>query len=280
MSAKVISVSNQKGGVAKTTTVVNLAWALTRLGKSVLILDMDPQANASDTMGVNPYESQFTMVNVLTDKKKIISTSWTKTRNDMIYIVPSHIKLSAAERDLYGSVNSVMALRTKLDRVALENFDFILVDCPPSLGLLTINALVASQSVIIPLEADSYYALQGIDSLESTIEDIRELNPGLAIEGILLTMYDNRTSICKAMAEEIHTYFGNDKVFKTIIRRNTAINQATLNHLTIFEHDRRAYGVYDYTNLARELLHEPIEDGGNEEADFDSDATAKATATR
>ena len=271
MSAKIISICNQKGGVGKTTTTVNLAMALSTLSKNVLVLDMDPQANASDTLGIEPYEAKFTMYDVLKDRKKIISTSWTKTRVNMIGIVPSHIKLAAAERELYGSVAAVMSLKMKLDEVTLNGFDYILIDCPPSLGLLTINALVASHGVIIPMEADSYYALQGIDSLEQTIADVREtLNPNLVIEGILITMFDNRTSICKAMEAEIRKYFADEHVFKAVIRRNTALNQATLNRQTVFEFDRRAYGKQDYLRLAKEILNEPFA----AEEDEDENGTA------
>ena len=198
MTAKIVSICNQKGGVAKTTTVVNLAAALAKLEKNVLVLDMDPQTNASDTLGkTSPYESTFTMYDVFMDRAKIISTSMQDTRNRRIKLVPAHINLSGIEHKLRESVRAVIALRQKIDNHAKDTFDYILIDCPPNLGLLTVNALVASDSYIIPVEASSYYALQGMELLQNIITDVNEnINESLHLQGILITMYDSRTSIC------------------------------------------------------------------------------------
>lgn len=270
--AKTISICNQKGGVGKTTTVVNLAAALAKLGKNVLVLDMDPQANASDTLSsVSPYEAKFTMYDVLMDRVKIISTSLQDTHDELLKIVPGHINLSGIEHELYKSVRAVIALKKKIDRYAQESFDFILIDCPPSLGLLTVNSLVASDSYIIPVQASSYYALQGVELLQNTISDVREnINESLQLEGILITMYDSRTNICKAMAEEIRNFFGEDKVFKTMINRNTTLDQATLNRQTIFENDSRSQGARDYIRLAKEILNEEIGDTQQSEGETES----------
>jgi len=270
--ARTISICNQKGGVGKTTTVVNLAAALAKLGKNVLVLDMDPQANASDTLSsVSPYEAKFTMYDVLMDRVKIISTSLQETHDELLKIVPGHINLSGIEHELYKSVRAVIALKKKIDRNAREYFDFILIDCPPSLGLLTVNSLVASDSYIIPVQASSYYALQGVELLQNTISDVREnINESLQLEGILITMYDSRTNICKAMAEEIRNFFGTGKVLKTVINRNTTLDQATLNRQTIFENDSRSQGARDYIRLAKELLHEEIGDSEQDEGETES----------
>ncbi len=256
MAAKIISVCNQKGGVAKTTTVVNLAAALAKLEHKVLVLDLDPQTNASVTLGkTNPYEAAFTMYDVFMDRAKIVSTSMQETRDKYIKLVPGHINLSGIEHKLWGSVRAVIALTKKIDKHAKDTFDYILIDCPPSLGLLTVNALVASDTYIIPVEASSYYALQGMELLQNTISDVQEnINESLILMGILITMYDSRTSICKAMAEEIRSYFGDDNVFRTVINRNTTLAQATLNGKTIFEHESRSPGARDHLELAKELL--------------------------
>lgn len=256
--ATIISVCNQKGGVGKSTTVVNLAAGLAKLEKKVLVLDMDPQANSSGTLGkVNPYEARVTMYDVLSDRAKIISTSLQDTRDDNIKVVPGHINLSGIEKELSSSVRMLIALSKKIDRHALDSFDYILIDCPPNLGVLTVNALVASHYYIIPVEASSYYALQGIALLQETISDVKEnINEALTLAGVLITRYDSRTSICAAMAEEIRTFFGEKNVFKTIINRNTTMEQATLRNQTIFEFESRSPGARDHLALAKELLHE------------------------
>lgn len=268
MKARVISVSNQKGGVGKTTTAVNLAWALSMRGKRILVIDMDPQANATDTLGIDPGNAKWTTYDVLIDKKKIISTALTHTRNELIDLLPSNVKLSALERELAGSASAAIALRRKIDNLALETYDFIFIDCPPSLGLVTLNSLVASNSVIIPMQADSHYALLGVEDLQQTIEDVQSINSLLKIEGILITMYDARTNICKAMEHEIRQYFVKENIFETIINKNTSINQATQQRQTIFEFERRATGVRDYKRLAKEILNEPITEESEEENEY------------
>lgn len=254
----VISICNHKGGVGKTTTVVNLAAGLARLDKNVLVLDIDPQANATHSLGkVSPYDSKFTMYDVLIDKTKILSTSYQDTMDNHIKIVPGHISLAGAEHELRNSaIVGAMALKRKVDDIILETFDYVIIDCPPSLGILTVNALIASQYYIIPIEAASVYALHGIKFLQEIVEDVRDqINEEIALMGVLITMYDHRTNIGKAMRAEIVRYFGKDYVFNTVVNRNTSIEQATLNKQTIFEYSPRAAGSTDYLELAKEVIH-------------------------
>jgi len=256
-NCSIISICNHKGGVGKTTTVVNLAAGLARLDKNVLVLDIDPQANATHTLGkVSPYDSKFTMYDVLIDRTKILSTSYQETRDDRIKMVPGHISLAGAEHELRNTaIAGAMTLKRKVDELILETFDYVLIDCPPSLGILTVNALIASTYYVIPIEAASIYALHGIKFLQEIVEDIRDqINENLALMGVLITMYDHRTNISKAMRTEIIRYFGKENVFNAIVNRNTNIEQATLNKRTIFEHTPRAAGAMDYLDMAKEVI--------------------------
>lgn len=255
----ILSVCNHKGGVGKTTTVINLADGLTRLDKNVLVLDMDAQANASHTLSKqSPYASQFTMYNILMDKAKILSTSYQDTRNDKLKIIPGHISLAGAEHELRSStIVGALALQRKLesDAVIVDIFDFILIDCPPSLGLLTVNALIASDYYIIPVEASSIYALHGIKFLQEIVEEVRDqANDELSLLGVLVTMFDHRTNISKALRTEIERHFGKENVFGKPIHRNTAMEQAALNRKSIFEYAPRAAGAKDYLELAKEVV--------------------------
>lgn len=254
----IISICNHKGGVGKTTTVVNLAAGLAKLDKKVLVLDIDPQANASHTLGkVSPYDSKFTMYDVLMDKAKILSTSYQDSRNERIKLVPGHISLASAEHELRNSaIVGALALRRKVDELVAETFDYALIDCPPSLGILTVNALIASDYYAIPVEAASIYALQGIKFLQEIVEEVKDqINEGLTLLGVLITMYDHRTNISKAMRAEILRYFGAENLFNVIVNRNTAIEQATLNKQTIFEYAPRAAGARDYLEVAEEVVN-------------------------
>ena len=252
---KIIAVANQKGGVGKTTTVVNLAGALgPKLNRRVLVIDLDPQANASLTLGsVNPLEAKRTVYNVLMDKARVVSTSYEETRLAGVSLIYGDLRLCSADIELARSAKASIALSRKIDAQVAEDFDYVLIDCPPNLGLLTINGLLAATHYIIPVEANSYYALVGLAQLEQTIEDVLEVNESLRMMGALVTMFKRNTKISKGIIQEIRKYFGSDGVFKTIVNSNTAVEQATHLGQTIFEFDGRTPGAKDYLALAQEI---------------------------
>jgi len=252
---KIIAVANQKGGVGKTTTVVNLAGALgTKLEKRVLVIDLDPQANASHTLGsVNPLEAKRTIYHVLMDKARVVSTSYEETRLHGISLIYGDLRLCSADIELSRSAKASIALSRKIDSQVAEDFDYVLIDCPPNLGLLTINGLLAATHYIIPVESNSYYALVGLAQLERTIEDVIEVNESLKLLGALVTMFKQNTKISKGIIHEIRKHFGAERVFDTIINSNTALEQATHMGQTIFEYDGRTPGAKDYLALANEI---------------------------
>lgn len=252
---KIIAIANQKGGTGKTTTVVNLAGALgTKLEKRVLVIDLDPQANASLTLGnINPLEAKRTIYNVLMDRARVVSTSYEETRLPGVSLIYGDLRLCSADIELSRSARASIALSRKIDVQVAEDFDYVLIDCPPNLGLLTINGLVAATHYIIPVEANSYYALVGLAQLEQTIDDVRGVNESLKMMGALVTMFKRNTKISKGIIQEIRKYFGGDGVFNTIINSNTALEQATHLGKTIFEFDGRTPGAKDYLALAQEI---------------------------
>ncbi|MEP6889261.1 MAG: ParA family protein [Nitrospirota bacterium] len=255
---KIISIINQKGGVGKTTTVVNLAAALGRLGHSVMVVDLDPQANASTTLGkMDPYEVKFTTANLLLDKESDVAAPWHDTIEEDVRLIYGHVGLTRVDRELQ-KIHMLMpgaALRRRLGRLAISADEILLLDCAPSLSLLTVNALVASDYYIVPMESGSKYSLDGYSDLEEVIKDVsqKEVNPGLACLGVLITKHDGRKNVCKAMKTAIEKRFG-DLVFKTAIASAARIQEAEITKKTIFQLDRQSTGARDYMQFGREVL--------------------------
>lgn len=252
---KIISVANQKGGVGKTTTTVNLATILAKKGKKVLLIDADPQGNASSGLGVDK-EVEFSTYDILvneTEMKEALQDTMIKN----LKVCPSNINLAGAEVELVSMMSREQRLKEKLEEVA-DNFDYVLIDCPPSLGLITLNAFTASNSVLIPVQCE-YFALEGLGQLINTINLVRKhLNKNIQIEGALLTMYDARTNLSNQVVKEVKKYF-DDKVFKTVIPRNVRLSEAPSYGMPIIEYDPRSKGAKSYIKFAREFLK------GNEE---------------
>ena len=248
---KIISVANQKGGVGKTTTTVNLAASLGVLEKKVLLIDADPQANATSSLGLNNSDFEINIYQVFEHigdiKKSII-----KTNSPNLFIIPSHIDLVAVEIELVDKPNREMMLKNALSKVS-DEFDYILIDCPPSLGLITLNALSASNSIIIPIQCE-YFALEGLGKLLNTIKSIQKIhNNLLEIEGMLLTMYDSRLRLSKQVVEEVKKHFYN-MVFNTIISRNVRLGEAPSYGETIINYDASSKGANNYLKFAEELI--------------------------
>ena len=248
---KIISFSNQKGGVGKTTTCVNMAAFLAAQGKKVLIVDMDPQGNATTGLGFNKSAIKNSVYNVLIDETPA-KDAILPTKIDGLYLLPSGIDLAGAEVELVYIKNREKRLNEALKKV-VKQYDYIAIDCPPSLGLLTINALSASDSIIIPIQCE-YFALEGLSQLMNTIKlVIKHLNPKLEIEGVSLTMYDSRALVSRQIAEEIRKFFGK-KVFKTVVPRNIRVSEAPSHGLPVMLHDPRCNGAKAYVALADEFL--------------------------
>ncbi len=248
---KIISVSNQKGGVGKTTTTVNLAAFLAEKGKKVLIVDIDPQGNAGYGLGVNAEELSTTVYEMLIGELSVEETIF-NTEFPNLDIVPSNIHLSGAQIDLMDLSGKEFKLKESLGKIR-DYYDYVLIDCPPSLGLLTLNALVAADSVLIPLQCE-YYALEGLSQLLRIISMVQEsLNKSLSIEGVVLTMYDSRTKLSQHVVSDVQEYF-KDKVFKTIIPRNVKLSEAPSFGKPIGLYDPACPGSETYEKLAEEIL--------------------------
>jgi chromosome partitioning protein len=248
---KIIAIANQKGGVGKTTTTVNLAAALGVLEKKVLLVDADPQANATSGLGVESDKVEKSTYQVLehsiTAREAIVHTN-----SPNVDLIPAHIDLVAIEIELVDKKNREYMLKTALLEIK-DDYDFILIDCAPSLGLITLNALTAADSLIIPIQCE-YYALEGLGKLLTTIKSIQNLhNPELDIEGMLLTMFDARLRLSNQVVSEVKKHFHN-MVFKTIIQRNTRLGEAPSHGESIIAYDATSKGAVNYINLAHEII--------------------------
>lgn len=248
--ARIIAIANQKGGVGKTTTAVNLSAALARLGEKVLLLDIDPQGNATSGIGLSKKEIKAciydALINGLPLERIVLPSRW-----ENLFVVPATIQLAGAEVELVLTISREVKLKEALAPIK-DNFSIILIDCPPSLGLLTINALTAASGVIIPIQCESY-ALEGLGQLMNTITLVRRnLNEELQIEGVLLTMYDSRTNLSEQVVEEVREYF-KEKVYRTIVPRNVRLSEAPSHGLHILEYDPRSRGAEVYISLAEEV---------------------------
>ena len=247
---KVISIANQKGGVGKTTTTVNLSAILAKKGKKVLLIDADPQGNATSGVGMNQQEDLSTYDLLVLDTPLVDIIKKTEIKN--LYICPANMNLAGAEVQLVSMMSREQRLKEKLAE-AKDEFDFIFIDCPPSLGLITLNAFTASDSVLIPVQCE-YYALEGLGQLLNTIELVRKhLNKNLYIEGALLTMYDIRTNLSNQVVKEVKKYF-NNKVYKTVIPRNVRVSEAPSYGLPITVYDPHSKGAKSYEKLGKEFL--------------------------
>ena len=249
--SKTISIFNQKGGVGKTTTNVNLCAALALKGKSVLSIDIDPQGNSTSGFGIDKNELEYTIYDVLIedyDINKII----TKTDIDNLYLVPANIQLAGAEIELTKTQHREKTLKEKIQSLE-KKYDFIIMDCPPSLGLLSLNALTASNTVLIPIQCE-YYSLEGVSQLMDTIKLVRRnLNPKLEIEGVVLNMFDGRTNLSVQVVEEVKKYF-KDKVYRTVIPRSVRLAEAPSFGQPIMLYDEKSKGSEAYYKLADELI--------------------------
>ena len=248
---KIIALANQKGGVGKTTTSVNLSACLANMGKKVLLVDLDSQGNASSGIGVNKDELEYCIYNVLIetyDIEKIIQ----HTMIERLDVAPATIQLAGAEVDMVPIVSRETILKQSLQSIR-DLYDFIIIDCPPSLGLLTLNALTAADSVLIPIQCE-FYALEGVSQLIKTIQIVQQTsNPSLEIEGVLLTMFDGRTNLSIQVAEEVKRFFKHH-VYTTIIPRNVRLSEAPSYGEPIIIYDPKSKGAEVYMNLAKEVL--------------------------
>jgi len=248
---KVISIFNQKGGVGKTTINVNLSACLAKRGKKVLIIDNDPQGNSTSGVGVDKSKVAYSLYDVLVDdvdpNKAIVETEYKN-----LHVLPSNVDLAGAEIELSTFERREYRLKVAIDKIR-DNYDFIFMDCPPSLGLLTINSLIAADSILIPIQCE-YYALEGVSSLMNTYNLVKKsLNTKLEIQGVVLSMYDGRTNLSMQVLEEVKAHFG-EKVYQSVIPRNVRLAEAPSYGMPIIHFDTNSKGAYAFKKLARELV--------------------------
>ncbi len=248
--ARIVAVANQKGGVGKTTTSVNLCACLAELGRKVLLVDCDPQGNATSGFGINKSELEHTIYDVLINNQDIHASIYTTEHK--VDVLPSNIELAGAEIELVAAISRETRLKRALAPVQ-EEYDYIFIDCPPSLGLLTLNSLAAADSVLMPIQCE-FYALEGVSQLMNTMQIVQNnLNPDLTVEGVLMTMYDARTNLSMQVVHEVRENFG-DAVYKCMIPRNVRLSEAPSYGEPIIVYDAKSKGAEEYMNLAKEVI--------------------------
>ena len=248
---RILAITNQKGGVGKTTTSVNLSACLAYIGKKILLVDIDPQGNATSGAGIDKSEVEQCIYDVLVDDVEA-NLVIKQTKMENLYVIPASIQLAGAEIELVPTISREVRLKRALDQV-VDQYDYIIIDCPPSLGLLTLNALTAANAVLIPVQCE-YYALEGLSQLLSTVRIVQKhLNQDLKIEGVLLTMFDARTNLGIQVIDEVKKYF-QDKVYRTIIPRNIRLSEAPSHGEPIIIYDPKSRGAEVYLELAKEVI--------------------------
>ena len=248
---KVIAIANQKGGVGKTTTAVNLSACLGAKNKKTLIIDIDPQGNTTSGLGLDPRAVETSVYDCIINDVPM-EDAVIKTEFDNLWICPSNIDLAGAELELVGKENREFLLRESISKIR-DRFDFIFIDCPPSLGLITLNSFAAADTVLVPIQCE-YYALEGLSQLTNTIKIIKKsINPPINIEGVLLTMFDARTNLSIQVVEEVKKFFGS-KVFSSVIPRNVRLSEAPSFGQPIIIYDKNSKGAESYMNLADEII--------------------------
>ncbi len=258
---KTVVIANQKGGVGKTTTALNLGAALASKGKRILLIDLDPQANLSSGVGFTknflkdkwdederpPYKSIYDVL--INDEK--ISEVYVPTNTQNLFLVPSHLSLAGAEVEMVNMLSRETILKQALEKFH-EEMDYIIIDCPPSLGLLTINALTSSNKLLVPIQCE-YFALEGLGQLMQTTQIVKSINPNLSLGGVILTMYDSRTRLSENVVSDVREYFG-EIVFKTVVPRNVRLSEAPSHGQTILQYDSKSSGARAYKRLADEFI--------------------------
>lgn len=248
---KVIAVANQKGGVGKTTTAVNVAACLAKQGRKVLLIDSDPQGNATSGLGFDKRDVKKCIYDALINEVPMADTL-KHTAYENLDVIPATIQLAGAEIELVSLMNREGRLKNALERIK-HDYDYVIIDCPPSLGLLTINALTAASSVMIPVQCE-FYALEGITMLMNTIQLVqRNLNPALKLEGVVMTMFDSRTNLAQDVVEEVKKYF-KTKMYKTIVPRNVRLSEAPSHGMPVIDYDSKSKGAQVYMELAQEVI--------------------------